>query len=436
MSRSQAEGVYLPVPIPAQLAWQESELGVIFHYDLHIFDSVRYRQHENRSMKFDPSIFNPTKLDTDQWVEAAVAYGARFALITASHETGFRLWQSDANPYSLKAIPWGNGKRDIVGEFVESCRRAGIQPGVYMGARWNGQLGMWDFKTTERSPLSQQEYNRLIEREVEEICSRYGDLFELWFDGGILAPEDGGPDVLPIFEQHQPNCLFYHSNQRRDARWGGTESGTVGYPCWATVDLPQIQTGRWGDEVRNLLGHGDSDGADWCPAMSDAPLRNHEWFWEPGDESKLYSLDALVHMYYQSVGRNSTLILGATPDADGLVPEADMQRLRETGAEVQRRFGTPLAQTNGSGTVVELPLESPARVGHVVIMEDIRQGERVRSYVVEGWTAARTWEKLCAGTCIGHKRIEQIPVTEMSKVRLRIERSVAEPHIQKLEVHP
>ncbi|MBT7913143.1 alpha-L-fucosidase, partial [Candidatus Bathyarchaeota archaeon] len=123
-----------PKPTPAQLAWQEAELGLVFHYDLHIFDTVRYVQQQNRLAHFeDLDLFNPVELDTDQWVEAARACGARFAIITASHETGFRLWQSDANPYSLKAVRWGGGQRDIVGEFIESCRKAGIQPGVYMG---------------------------------------------------------------------------------------------------------------------------------------------------------------------------------------------------------------------------------------------------------------------------------------------------------------
>jgi len=425
----------LPLPTSAQQAWQDAELGLVFHYDLHLFDGVRYHQHQNRQTHFrDVNVFNPAKLDTDQWVEAAKLCGARFAIITASHETGFRLWQSDVNPYCLKATRWGNGKRDIVGEFVRSCRKAGIEPGVYLGARWNGQLGIWDFKVTGRSPMTQEQYNRLIESEVEEICTRYGDLFELWFDGGILAPANGGPDVLPIFEKHQPRCLFYHSDQRRDARWGGTESGTVGYPCWATIDLARIRTGRkWGPDLRELLRHGDPDGKDWCPAMSDAPLRNHEWFWEPGDEGKIYSLKALVNMYSKSVGRNSTLILGATPDSRGLMPEADMNRLREFGKEIQRRFARPMAETKASGDVVELALPRPQKIDHVSIMEDIARGERVREYEFEGLVGSQ-WRRLCQGLCVGHRRIQAFRETEVTRARLRITRSVATPIIRSLAV--
>ena len=61
------------------------------------------------------------------------------------------------------------------------------------------------------------------------------------------------------------------------------------------------------------------------PAMSDAPLRGyngrHEWFWEPGDEDHIEPLERLMDMYGQSVGRNSTLIIGLTPDPNGLLPD-------------------------------------------------------------------------------------------------------------------
>ena len=288
---------------------------------------------------------------------------------------------------------------------------------------------------TERSPLSQEEYNRLIEQEAAEICGRYGELFELWFDGGIRAPVDGGPDVLPIFEKLQPNGLFYHSDQRRDARWGGTESGTVGYPCWATVDQGEILTKRgWGQEFQQLLMHGDPHGKDWCPAMADAPLRNHEWFWEEGDESKLYSREQLVDMYYASVGRNATLILGATPDSRGRVPHADMALLEAFGREIGERFAEPVAQTSGDGERVELTLSKPQKIDHAVIMEDIAAGERVRQYAVEGSVGDGRWEILCQGACIGHKRIERFAPVEVDRVALRIVESTDTPLIRRLAI--
>lgn len=430
----------LPKPTPAQLAWQQAELGVVFHYDLHLFDDKRYNQNENRRHAIeDANIFKPTRLDTDQWLRVARDMGARFAILTASHETGFRLWQSDANPYCLKAVKWGDGKRDIVAEFVASCGKFGIKPGIYMGTRWNSRLSLWDFKVTERSPVTQAEYNSMIEKEVEEICSRYGPLFELWFDGGAHGPAQGGPDVQSIFEKHQPDCLFYHNHDRADARWGGTESGTVPYPCWAT--MPFAGSGGPGktslinaDNFR-LIKHGDPDGHFWCPAMSDAPLRNHEWFWENGDEKKLYPLPALINMYYKSIGHNSTLIIGLTPDNRGLIPEADAKRCAEWGDAIRRTFNNCVGQTRGNDKDVELALDEPTAFDHIVLQEDIRQGERVREYAVEAMLGG-TWSTIAKGTCVGHKRIHQlaVPVTA-EKIRMRIGKSTATPVISRLAIY-
>ena len=89
----------IPVPKPHQLKWHEAEMGAVFHYDLHVFDGIRYGQGNNRINPIeDYNIFNPTELNTDQWVQAAKAAGCKFAILTATHETGFGLWQSDVNP--------------------------------------------------------------------------------------------------------------------------------------------------------------------------------------------------------------------------------------------------------------------------------------------------------------------------------------------------
>ena len=124
------------MPNARQLAWQEAELGVVFHYDLHVFDGKKYGQGGNRVTPMpDYNIFNPQQLDTDQWIRAARDAGAQFAILTATHETGFALYQSDVNPYCLKAVRWRGGKGDIVRAFVDSCRKYGLKPGIYVGIR-------------------------------------------------------------------------------------------------------------------------------------------------------------------------------------------------------------------------------------------------------------------------------------------------------------
>lgn len=155
----------IPVPTPAQQQWQDAELVAVFHYDLHVFDGVQYNQVKNRVTPIgDINIFNPERYDTDQWVRSVKNMGAKIAILTATHETGFALYQSDVNPYCMKALKWKDGKGDVVRDFVNSCRKYGIRPGIYIGIRWNAFLGIYDFMVaddgSELSKNRQQFYNK------------------------------------------------------------------------------------------------------------------------------------------------------------------------------------------------------------------------------------------------------------------------------------
>ena len=173
------------------------------------------------------------------------------------------------------------------------------------------------------------------------------------------------------------------------------------------------------------------------PAMSDAPLRGykgrHEWFWEPGDEEHIFPLENLMDMYYKSVGRNSTLIMGLTPDRSGLLPEPDVKRIKEWGDEIKRRFETSVASVSGKGNVHTINLKGRQPVNHVIIQENIKNGERIRKYKVEGRVNGR-WVTLCEGESVGHKRIEQFGDITVIQLRLTIEKSIAEPDIKLFSV--
>ena len=128
-------------------------------------------------------------------------------------------------------------------------------------------------------------------------------------------------------------------------------------------------------------------------------------------------------------------MLGLTPDPSGLVPEPDLKRCEQFGAEIRRRFAHPVAETEGNGTTVLLDLPEPTRIDQVVVMEDISLGERVRKYVLEGRVGGDAWQTLATGSCIGHKRIEQIKPIEVAAVRLRVTQSRATPKIRKLAAY-
>ena len=435
----------LPTPTPAQIAWQDCEIGLIYHFDLSIA-AKRFAGNNTMRERMDPKLYNPAKLDTDQWIEAAKAAGAKYAVFTATHFNGFMQWQSDLYPYGLKQAAWRGGKGDVVGDFVESCRKAGIKPGLYFSTHRNAYWQVWGHyvdwgkgKGTDK----QAAFNRIAEKMTEELCSRYGPLVQIWFDAGVKTPEQGGPDVLPIFEKHQPKSVFYHSGQRSDHRWIGNESGRAGYPCWATMPGEPGSVSHNHPTWKRFLSKGDPAGTYWSPGMVDVPLRGsnriHNWFWNPGQDHGADSLDKLVKMYYESVGRNCNLTIGEVVTSDGLVPASDIKRLAEFGKEIRRRFETPLAQTAGEGKTVELKLpgnaKQPARIDHVVIMEQIAHGERIRAYTVEGQTPTGQWQPLCTGQSVGHKRIEQFPPVDLTAIRLKTTDSTAPPKIRQLAVY-
>ncbi len=417
-------GAPLARPTPEQAAWQDLELGMFIHYDMPVFKpGWDHRQYDRRP---EPGIFNPRKLDTDQWMEAARALGAKYAVFVAKHGSGFMSWQSDLYPYGMKQSPYKDGQGDMVRDFVNSARKYGIRPGIYAHMGCNGFLEVDNPGLVNRGkggdPEKQARYARTCEGMLTELWGNYGELTEIWFDGGVLDPEKGGPDMLPILRRLQPKAIVFQG-PAASIRWIGNEDGVAPYPCWATAPAE-----------RDYNGPGVPGGPRWLPGECDVPVRSGVWIWEPNTEGRLLSVDKLMDLYYRSVGHNCNLLLNANPDPDGLIPEPDMKRYREFGEEIRRRFGTSVGETSETGAVVELALARPARIDQVVTMEDILEGERVREYVVEGLSSAG-WTELSRGQSIGHKKIDRFSPVEVSRVRWRCLKSVAEPRLRKLAVY-
>jgi alpha-L-fucosidase len=426
--------------MPAQLAWQDCEVGVLFSFDMPIaardFTNCFRIRHA-----FDPSQYRPEKLDTDQWIEVAKAAGAGYAVFTATHFNGFMQWQSDAYPYSLKQARWRGGKGDVVADFVASCRKANIKPGIFFSTSHNAYWQVWEHYVDwgkGKGSAKQAAFNRACETMTGELCSRYGPLVQIWYDAGVKLPPEGGPDVLPIFDRYQPDSVFYNSKQRSDHRWIGNEKGFAAYPCWATMPGGR-EISHNADGWRKVLATGDPEGTVWSPGMVDVPIRGaqrvHNWFWWPNQEHAVETTDTLVRMYYESVGRNCNFIIGEVITPEGLVPQEDADRLAEFGKQIRRRFGAAVAETRGEGTTLELALPKPGRIDHVVIMEEIEHGERIRGYVVEGLKRGGDWTKLGEGQSVGHKRIQRFAPVEVERVRLKATAARANPKIRKLAVY-
>ncbi len=206
-------------PTKAQLEWADLELGVIIHFlmdnynpEYSLLDTVA-----NGTMKqlFPASAFAPDGWDTDQWLWSAAAMGAKYAVLVANHCSGFSIWPTKVNDYSVASCAFKDGKGDIVRDFIESCHKFGIRPGLYYSTGYNGYYGigaegLWpEFYTSEETRERAREYVKVVETQVRELWSEYGDLFEIWFDGGVVPPEDGGPDLVPLLQKYQPNALCF-----------------------------------------------------------------------------------------------------------------------------------------------------------------------------------------------------------------------------------
>ncbi len=422
------------LPTQPQINWAEAEIGVIIHFDV-----VNFMPDYNwRKWGSEPpaSFFNPSNLNTDQWLEAAQSLGAKYAVLVAKHCSGFSLWPTKAHDYHVGSTPWKNGKGDLVADFFASCKKYGIKPGLYCSVSANGYLKVNNpGKVVSGDPEEQKRYNAIAIQQLTELWSNYGEVFEIWFDGGVMSPKDGGPDIAPLLERLQPNAVVFQGpvDNKNLLRWIGNEDGRVPYPHWSTTDAGTSSGGTI--EISDL--HGNPNGKIWCPGEADFPMRTGwqgGWFWKATDQ-KLLAKDEIIDRYYTSVGRNANMLLGIVIDTTGVVPAGDCEVLAAVGQEIRNRFGTPVAETSGKGNIIELKTgKQPVPVNHITIQEDIAQGERIRKYSVEAYVDGK-WQQVCEGTSVGHKRIQQFPTVLANKIRLKVEESAGKPIVKKFAVY-
>ncbi|CAM4122903.1 alpha-L-fucosidase [Paenibacillus alkaliterrae] len=417
------------LPTKQQLEWADAEIGVIIHFDVQVFEPgySDWRQHWGYTPS--PKVFNPAALDTDQWIRTAKAAGAKYAVLVAKHCSGFSLWPTEAHDYSVKSSPWRDGQGDIVRDFVRSCEKYDVRPGLYYSTSANAYYRVDNPGiVVSGHPAEQEAYNAAVIRQATELWSNYGELFEIWFDGGTLPPEQGGPDVVSLLAKLQPEAVCFQGPRGTPSliRWVGNEEGCAPYPCWSTTDEMKAASDHGASP---MYGSGNPDGAVWAPAEADVPNRRDQWFWYEGEEHLLHPVDKLVECYCDSVGRNANLLLGMVIDNRGLVPEADVKQFTEFGEAIKRRFGNIRGETAGQGHELILYMSSPSMVNQLVIMEELSEGERIRGYRIDG-LADGVWKPLCEGISVGHKRIERIDPVRVSQIRLTVTRSSGTPRIR------
>ena len=403
----------LALPTADQLAWQDLEMGMFVHFAPNTWQGI-----EQDNLSTPLSAINPAQLNTDQWASTAVELGAKYVVFVAKHSGGFCMWQTETTDYGIRNTPWRGGHGDVLADISASCRRFGLKLGVYVSPR-DAKFGA-DTGGLCKTPAQQRIYNAVYRRQLTEVLSRYGAMVEIWFDGSNVIP------VGDILRQYATHAMIFQG-PHATIRWAGNEDGFVPYPAWNSISAADAKTG-----IATAL-NGDPNGTVWMPNEVDVSILRPNWFWSETSQRNLLSLDALLEIYYRSIGRGAQMLLNVPPDTTGLMPAADVVRARQFGKEILRRFGKSLAQTSGSGTVVTLPLPARCRIDTVLLQEDCSFGERVRSYKLEARHEG-AWVALGTGTAIGHKRIQPVAPTLADAVRLVVTESAARPVIRRMAV--
>ena len=414
-------------PTPQQTDWQDLEFGVILHFSTNTF-----LDREWGDGTAAPSVFNPAQFDPDQWMSAIKASGAKYVVMVAKHHDGFCLWPTEQTEYSIKHSPWKDGKGDIVGDVARSARKHGLKFGVY--------LSPWDRHEPKYTDAAA--YDKYYLSELEELASHYGDLVEFWLDGaGSAGHVYNFAKIIETLRTYQPNSIVFADTglfEYGDARWVGTESGTVGYENWNVIDR-----------------HGY---LRWRPIEADTPLRKEHWFWHPHDEQSLKSVAELVTTYEETIGRGAQLMLGVAPDNRGLLPDVDAARLKEFGEAIRKRYGNNLALNHTADSeetaaafdgdpdtfwsapdgshqaVLPITFQKAVTFDHAVTMEWLNDGQHVQKYAIEAWSEGK-WKTVVSGEAIGHKKIDSFSPVTASKVRLRILSSTGGVQIREFQLY-
>lgn len=407
------------LPTKAQADWQRKECIMFVHYGPAAFQG---REYDNWSS--DIRKMYMSKLDTDQWCEVARSWGAKMIIFVAKHCGGFCWWQTDTSDYGVKNTPWRNGEGDVMKDLSASCKKYGLDMGVYVypgDEHWGAGIGSGG---VTKDPSKQEAYNKIYRQQLEELLSGYGTMKEVWFDGNCHIP------VKDILDQYASEAVIFQG-KHATIRWVGNEDGFAPNPNWYTVNKKDMQSGG------ATAVHSDVNGDVYAPVEVDVPfLKNggHKWFWSAGSDSLLMSRKQLMELYFNSVGRGSVLLLNATPDTTGLIPASHVQRYKDFGETIRRYFDNPLAKTAGKSTQLQCTLDAPADVNCIMLQEDLMKGQRITSYQVEGSLDGNKWEVLCKGTSVGNKKIDRFATRKVKSVRLVVNRSKATPCVENFSV--
>ncbi|MBI4553349.1 MAG: alpha-L-fucosidase [Candidatus Latescibacteria bacterium] len=257
-----------------------------------------------------PPQFNPVNFNADAWADLMVESGQRYIVITSKHHDGFCMFDSALTAYKVTNTPFG---RDPVAALAAACRQRGLVLGFYYS------LLDWHHPAYRAGWPA---YVAYYQGQVRELCTQYGEIGMIWFDGYWPAHEPPAPHFLE----------------------GGAWDLAGTYDLIHTLQ-PQALIGN-NHHVTPLPGEdfqmfeqdlpGENTAGFNAPSIGDRVLEscltiNKNWGYNPNDHEHK-SVPDLIRFLSQCVERDSNLLLNVGPTPLGEIQPEHVERLRGLGA--------------------------------------------------------------------------------------------------------
>ncbi len=303
----------IPVPEKRIAEFENFGLGMFVHWGIYsqlgqgewIMNIANIPKDEYKKLA---DTFDPVKYDPKKWVEIAKAAGANYITLTTRHHDGFSLY--DTCGLCDYDAPHHLGGRDLVREFVDACHEGGVAPFFY-----HTTLDWYQESFNDDFP----KYLQYLRDSVEVLCSNYGKIGGMWFDGNWSKPAgtDWEEDKLyEVIRRHQPDAIIVNNT-------GLGARGEVGN---LQLDSVTFEQGR--PTPMNREGHKKYVAAEMCHTMND--------HWGYGSCDLHYkSLPELIETLCacRKVGANYLLNVGPTGEGEIVMMQEAM--LRELGVWVK-----------------------------------------------------------------------------------------------------
>ena len=215
-----------------------------------------------------------------------------------------------------------------------------------------------------------------------------------------------------------------------------------------------------------ILRVGREGGSDWVPGEVNVSVRPG-WFYHTYEDGKVKSLSQLLDIYYNSIGRGSTLLLNFPIDREGRIHVNDEKAVlglkkaideiyavnlcKKATAEAShvrgndKRYGANKAidgkqdtywttDDNEKQAAITIRFRKATKFNRILLQEYIRLGQRVKAFKVEALVGGE-WREMAKETTIGYKRILRIPTVVATQLRVSILDAKACPAISDIEVY-